>query len=88
MDERQKIERAKRQVEALTGLYIHLTIFVLVMLLLLVINIATGTPWWVQWPFLGWGVGVLGHAAAVHGQTPNFIRDWQIKKMKELKDKM
>jgi 2TM domain len=44
--------------------------------------------WWVQWPFLGWGLGVALHAWAVYGTTPNFIAKWQLRKIKELKDKM
>jgi hypothetical protein len=87
-DEHDKLARAVRQVEAITGFYIHLVVFVLVMVLLLIINMVVSPIWWVQWPFLGWGLGVLLHAFAVFGQVPRFIVKWQLKKIKELKDKM
>ena len=62
MQESEKLERAKRKVAALTAFYIHLLIYVLAMLLLLFINVATGSVWWVQWPLLVWGIGIAFHA--------------------------
>ena len=35
-----------------------------------------------------WGLGVVLHALAVYGTTPQFIVNWQLRKIKELKDKM
>ena len=90
MNEHEKTAKAAQQVEAITGFYIHLIVFVLVMALLLVINWVTFTDgiWWVQWPLLGWGLGVALHAWAVFGSTPQFVTNWQLRKIKELKDKM
>jgi two-component system LytT family sensor kinase len=90
VNEHEKTAKAAQQVEAITGLYIHLVVFALVMVLLLVVNWVTLEDgiWWVQWPFLGWGLGVALHAWAVYGTTPNFIAKWQLRKIKELKDKM
>ena len=90
MNEHEKAAKAAQQVEAITGFYIHVVVFVLVMALLLVINWMTvaDTDWWVQWPFLGWGLGVVLHGWAVYGSTPDFIAKWQLRKIKELKDKM
>jgi hypothetical protein len=42
----------------------------------------------VQWAFLGWGVGILAHGILALGKPPRFIAKWQLKKLKELKDKM
>ena len=88
MDEREKLARATQQVEAITGFYIHFAVFVVVMVLLLIINWLASPFWWVQWPFLGWGLGVLLHAWAVFGQVPNFITSWQLRKIKQVKDRM
>jgi hypothetical protein len=90
VNEHEKAAKAAQQVEAITGFYIHLLVFVLVMALLFVINWATleDNVWWVQWPLLGWGLGVALHAWAVYGSTPQFIINWQLRKIKELKDKM
>src|SRR5262249_33901207 len=47
------------------GLYIHATVYVAVNVLLITINLSTGTgPLWFLWPLLGWGIGLLAHAAA------------------------
>jgi hypothetical protein len=47
------------------GLYIHAAVYAAVNVLLLTINLST-TPrhLWFQWPLLGWGIGLLVHAAA------------------------
>jgi len=52
--------------KAWRGLYIHFTTYVVVNSLLVAVNFAT-TPdrLWVQWPLLGWGVGLLAHTTAV-----------------------
>ena len=47
------------------GLYIHATVYVAVNVLLITINLSTATgQLWFQWPLLGWGIGLLAHAAA------------------------
>jgi hypothetical protein len=89
MNEHDKAVKAAKQVEALTGFYIHLIVFVLVMVVLAVANwLATPDVWWVQWPLLGWGIGVLAHALIVFGPMPNPITNWQLRKIKQLKDRM
>jgi hypothetical protein len=50
-----------------TGLRIHSMTFVASMLLMLVINLLTGAPYWAAWVLLGWGVGLLSHWLAVRG---------------------
>jgi fatty acid desaturase len=84
MDEQEKLALAKRQVAAIKGFYIHLIVFVLVIALLLAINIVTGSGWWVQWVFLGWGIGVLGHAFGVFGHFPGAVARWEHKKVAEI----
>ncbi len=65
-------------VRRLRRFYIHLAQYVLVISLLMVINLATnaGTLWFV-WPALGWGIGILGHAAAVFEFMPFFGAQWE-----------
>ena len=47
------------------GLYIHATVYVAVNVLLITINLSTVPgQLWFQWPLLGWGIGLLAHAAA------------------------
>ena len=52
--------------KAWRGLYIHLTAYVLVNALLVGINLATNPDrLWFQWTLMGWGIGIVAHAAAV-----------------------
>lgn len=53
------------------------------MLGLLGINMATKSDWWVQWPLLGWGLGILGHAIGVFMPINYVGRDWEERKIKE-----
>jgi hypothetical protein len=88
MDEQEKLARARQQVAALKGFYIHLAVFVLVMAVLFIINLATASSWWVQWPLLGWGIGVLAHGVAVSGRVSQAVTDWEARKTKQLIDRM
>jgi hypothetical protein len=88
MNEHEKAVLAQRRVEAITGFYIHLVVFVVVMALLLAVNVQTGSDWWVQWPLMGWGIGVIAHAFAVFAGMPGFVTRWQLRKIKEIKDSM
>ena len=88
MNEHEKLKRAKRQVAAMTGFYIHLGCHSLVMVLLLIINALGSSGWWVQWPLFGWGAFVVVHGALVFGPASELIRNWQHKKVRELSQRM
>ena len=88
MEERQKLARAKEQVAKITGFYVHLGTFVLVMTALFFANLLLSPTWWVQWPFLAWGVCLLAHGMCTFGRTPRLLTNWQQRKIKEIKDKM
>ena len=82
-----RLRRARQHVAALKGFYIHVTVFLLVNCGLAGINFATGAPWWFQWPLLGWGIGLLGHAVIVFSPVRIFGREWEERKIKEHMDK-
>jgi hypothetical protein len=88
LSEEEKIARARRQVAALKGLYVHLFVFVAVILLLAIVNAATGGPWWVLWVLLGWGIGVLAHWLFVFAGSSRLVADWERRKARELADRM
>lgn len=55
--EKEAFERERQ-----TGLKVHLTIYVLVNLFLMSLNLANAADGiWFFWPLLGWGLGVAGH---------------------------
>jgi hypothetical protein len=57
------------------------------MTLLVVLNL-TDPVWWVQWPFAGWGAGLLAHWWAVFGPGAEVITRWQLRKIYEIKSQM
>ena len=73
MESQEAYERARKRAEAKFGFYIHLTVYVVVCALLVVINFSTSSSdMWVQWPLIGWGVGLLFHALGAfvfHGRS-------------------
>lgn len=89
MNEQEKVAKAAEQVDAIIGFYIHFTIFIFVIAGLVVVNwLASPGVWWVQWPLLAWCIGVGGHALIVFGNMPNFISNWRLRKIKQLRDRM
>ncbi len=67
MSEEQIYEQAKKRVEAKKGFYIHLTVYILVNILLVLIwafASGGGYPWFL-WPLGGWGIGILSHFLGV-----------------------
>jgi len=68
MNNQADFARAKKVVNARIGFYIHLTVYLVVNALLIFINLATSSErLWFQWPLLGWGLGILAHAAVTFG---------------------
>ena len=86
--DQEKYLAAKAHVAALKGFYIHLTVFVAVMAGLFFIDLASGGSWWVQWPLIGWGLGLLGHAYLVFSPSREPTSTWEERKIKETLAKM
>ena len=81
--EQERRERAQERVAEVKGFLTHAAIFIGVVVLLFAVNATGDGGWWVQWVFLGWGIGVAAHAFAVFGRTPRFITRWEERKTKE-----
>lgn len=63
--ESQDLERrARRRAGAKLGWYIHVTVYVAVNLLLLILSAQSPRPWAV-YPAMGWGVGLVVHGMVV-----------------------
>jgi len=43
------------------GFRIHAIVFVPSMAALVILNLLTGSPYWVQWVLLGWVIGLFSH---------------------------
>lgn len=77
--------RAAKQYKAISGFYIHCFVYVIVGLLLVLINVLTGGDMWAQWPIIGWGIGVLGHAYGAFVIAPKRLASWEAKKIAQAK---
>lgn len=74
----QQEQLALLEVRKLKGFYLHLAQYVVVIAALCAINLLT-TPHrlWFYWPALGWGIGILAHAAAIFSWLPFLGVDWE-----------
>lgn len=78
------LTRARRKVAALKGLYVHAAIFAVVVLGLVAVDWLSGAGWWVQWVFIGWGIGVASHAVAVYFDVSERVAEWEDQKVQQL----
>lgn len=86
--DRELYREAKKQVKEIKGFYSHLASYVMVIIVLMIINLATYRDYlWFFWPALGWGLGVCMHGIAVFNVMPFFGHDWEERKIQELLDK-
>ncbi len=67
-------------VKDIRGFYSHIIKYVIVMSILLVIDLLT-TPgkFWVQWPAMGWGIGLIMHGMSVFEIFNFFSPRWEKK---------
>ncbi len=82
----EKYDRAKKKVEKLKGFYIHLTIYLIFVVVFIYLNfISTRWPWAI-FPIVGWGIGVLGHATDTFEYNILFGKEWEKRKIREFMD--
>lgn len=83
--------RARTRARKILQLYSHVTIYVLVCAMLVVIDLATGSSEdtlvgldWAYWPILGWGIGVALHASSL---VVSKSSSWEERKAQALYEK-
>lgn len=76
--------RAKERVEKLKGFYGNLTSYCIVIPILIIINLNSGSKFqWFWFPMLGWGMGLTFHAFETFG----YGKSWEEKKIQEILNK-
>ncbi|MFC0343593.1 2TM domain-containing protein [Epilithonimonas hispanica] len=88
-----KYLEAKKRVKKLKGFYSHLTIYILVNLFIVFINIQDLKPGESYFQYknfitlIFWGIGLVAHGMSVF--VPQFVlgRNWEERKIKELMNK-
>jgi len=91
-----KYKKAKKRVKEIKDFYIHLTVYIIVNLVLIAINLGIfqsgltdiKIPKWPMFttPFF-WGIGLLFHGLHVFQNSFKFFKDWEERKMKEFMEK-
>jgi hypothetical protein len=66
---------ARDQVRAISAFYNHFIAFAAVIAVLVCINLATGSTFWVHWVVLGWGIGIAAHAYSVFVKKPQRLAE-------------
>ncbi|QIE60841.1 2TM domain-containing protein [Rasiella rasia] len=94
--DKEKFERAKKQVAEIKGFYVHLSIYLFVNLILLLIAFGLFSdgffsmhmPHWGHFttPFF-WGIGLFFHGLKVFGHKMKFLKNWEDRKIKEYIDR-
>ncbi|MCF8112087.1 MAG: 2TM domain-containing protein [Desulfobacteraceae bacterium] len=66
MEKQEAYQRAEKRVKAKFGFLIHLTIYIIVNIMLIIINLNTSPQYlWFKWPLIGWGIGLFFHAVGL-----------------------
>jgi 2TM domain len=87
-DDQERYRRERRRVRQIRAFYLHFPLFMIVNIILHLINfLATARTYWVFWPPLGWGVGLLARGLATYRWMPSVGKEWEEQKIRELVDK-
>jgi 2TM domain len=79
---------AQKKVKEIRAFYEHLTVFILVNPIVIVVNLMTSPGYlWFIWCVLGWGVGVVLHGLKAFECMPFFNKEWEQRKIQDILDK-
>ncbi len=83
-----EFEKAKRQAAEERSFWKHLISYIVVISFLFFVNLFSSPgKWWVQWPALGWGIGLVFHGVKALGRYGVFSEDWEERRAKEIMNK-
>jgi hypothetical protein len=80
---------ARKRVRRKRKFYSHVLSYVAVGIFLTFINwYSTPGRWWVQWVWLGWGVGIFFHGVSLFRRNILFGDEWEERKIREEMERM
>jgi hypothetical protein len=85
MERHEAYEKARKRAEEKLEFFTHLTTYIVVNAILLIINLVTSPGYyWFYWPLLGWGIGITLHGmnVFVYGEGSS-LKDRMIRKEME-----
>lgn len=68
--------------------FIHLVVYIAVMILLIVINLSFSSTLWFIYPLLGWGIGVAIHAITTYNIISSSSQCKIQKEMEKIKNEL
>ena len=87
LEKKDKYLKGKKRVEEIKGFYGHLSAYVMVNLILLIINLLVSPDeLWFHWTAIFWGIGIIWHFLGVFVMH-RWTKDWEEKKIKELMER-
>lgn len=75
---------ARKRVKEIRGFYISAMLYTVIIPILWVINLSTGTKLWAHWPMIGWGLGLVVQGLTVFAGRSFFGTEWEEKKIDEI----
>ena len=79
---------AQKKVKKIKEFYEHLTVYLLVNPIVIVVNVMTSPGYlWFIWCLMGWGMAVILHGLKVFSFPPFFNKKWEEKKIREILEK-
>ena len=91
-----KYKKAKKRVKEVKDFYLHLTVYITVNLVLIIVNLGVfqsgftdiEIPKWPMFttPFF-WGIGLFFHGLKVFKNSFKFLKDWENRKIREYMEK-
>lgn len=85
MNEEERYQRARKQVEEIKSFYSHLAVYAIINTALFILNLLTSPgSLWFYWPLLGWGIGLASHAFSVFGSKIILGKNWEERKIREI----
>jgi len=86
--EAERYYKAQKKVKEIRGFYEHLTVYLLVNPIVIVVNVMTSPGYlWFIWCLMGWGIGLVLHGLTVFNLPPFFDKNWEERKIREILEK-
>ncbi len=80
---------ARKKVKRQKSFYSHVISYLVIGLFLTFINwYSSPDRWWVQWVWLGWGIGIFFHGLNLYGKGVIFSDEWEERKIREEMERM
>ncbi|KRD12805.1 histidine kinase [Flavobacterium sp. Root901] len=86
--EGERYYHAQKRVKEIRSFYEHLTVYILVNPIVIVVNMMTSPGYlWCIWSLMGWGIPIVLHGLKAFNLPPFFNKKWEERKIREILEK-